>query len=99
MKELFLKIKNKLTKRVILALANCIFLICVVIFFSLHLADVNEYLNELRTAYIAQTVYRFLLIQCLFTFLSFIVYYLSIMADALNKKYKEQVKDREDKTN
>lgn len=39
----------------------------------------------------------FILLQIIFTFMSLIVYYLSIIADALNKKYAEQEKENKDK--
>lgn len=38
-----------------------------------------------------------ILMQIVFTMMSLIIYYLSIVADALNKKYAEQEKDSKDK--
>lgn len=97
MKKFFSKLKNKITKRNVLIFANVIFFVCVLIFCCLDIFGVLGKLSDFTLAYISQTVYRYLCLQCLFTFLSLIVYFLALMADALNKKYKEEVKDREDK--
>lgn len=90
--------KEKLfSKRGILYLANGIFFVALVIFCTVYLTSIfsDEYLvvydNVTKDIFIMQTVGKYLLIQCAFTLLSAIVYFLAIMARALNKKYKEQV--------
>lgn len=91
--------KKKLSKRGILFLTNAIFFIVLIGAYFIFLAS-----EDIFRRYLIDTVFeilvilfKFLLIQCAFTLFSLIVYYLSIMADALNKKYKEQEKDNQDK--
>lgn len=89
-----LNIKKKSSKRLILILSNCIFLFFAVIAcfnYMYRTSDIGHY------QYALMDIFCFSLIQCVFTFFSLVVYYLSIMSDALNRKYKEEVKDKENK--
>ncbi len=80
--------RKKLSKRAKLFLANGIFFVVLAVFLVLactgHLYDFSF------------AVVFLLSIQCFFTFMSLIVYHLSIVADALNRRYKEgEEKERE----
>ena len=82
-------LKNKFTKRKVLILANVLFfiLICLSCFVSvcaIHADDIFE---------VFIIIFGFISSQCTFTALSLVVYYLAIMAGALNSKYKEEVED------
>ena len=89
------KQKKFFTKRKILILINAI---CFIVLLVSYLLSINEATNwntddlyYLSKGFILLVGY--LLVQCVFTSLSFIVYYLAIMAEALNGKYKEEVED------
>ena len=89
------KPKNYLTKRKILISVN---VMCSIILFISCLLTINEvtHWNADDLYYFNQgflVVVGFVLAQCVFTSLSLIVYYLAIMAEALNKKYKDEVED------
>lgn len=84
--------KKKLSKRGKLFLANGI---AVIVFFIIgYGAALGE--TPFDDWFRVFSLY-FVLLQVLFTFFSLIVYYLSIIADALNKKYAEQEKENKDK--
>ncbi len=92
LKQLVCKI---FSKRNVLFMVNVIFLIFISICCYLYVDEewhwgTGDYKIEKLII-----VFKFMLIQCLVTFLSLIVYYLAIMAGALNSKYKEEVKDTE----
>lgn len=88
--------KKKLSKRGALFLANGIFAGIWLIVYFLYLFsegyyNYNVFIDFLNPVFeMFFILFCFVLAQCVFTFLTLIVYYLSIMADALNKKYKEQ---------
>lgn len=73
--------RKKLSKRAKLFLANGIFSVVLAVFLIL---ACTAFLYGFSFA-----IVFFLSIQCFFTFMSLIVYYLSIVADALNRRYKE----------
>lgn len=93
------KMKKKLSKRVLLYLTNAIFFIVLIGAYFIFLASEDIFRRNIPDIIFEVFVilFKYLLIQCAFTLFSLIVYYLSIMADALNKKYKEQEKDNQDK--
>lgn len=82
-------LKKKFTKRRVLILVNVIFfiLLCLSCIVSIFAADIT---NAFEGALIVLGIFSS---QFTFTALSLIVYYLAIMAGALNKKYKEEDKD------
>ncbi len=88
--------KKKLSKRGALFLANGIFaavaaIVYLLFLFSEGYYNYNPAIDLLNPVFeIFFILFCFVLVQCAFTILTLIVYYLSIMADALNKKYKEQ---------
>lgn len=67
--------KKKLSKRGKLYLANIIAFVFVTAFFVI---DSGVLYNN-----IFESIYKCVAVQCIFTFLSLIVYYISIIADAL----------------
>ena len=73
---------KKLSKRGKLYVANIVAFAVMIMFLTFEWA-VNGYGPHL-------TALKYLLIQCAFTFLSLIVYYLSIMADAMTANIKEK---------
>ena len=85
------KLKKKITKRRVLIIVNAVFfiLICLSCFFSILAVDASG-ISEILVI-----VLSFVSSQFTFTALSLIVYYLAIMAGALNKKYKDETKDIE----
>ena len=91
--------KNKLSKRGVLFLVNGVFFVVTVTVYFLCLYGLgyfnyNPKIDDIGVIYeILFLLFRYMLAQCIFTFLSFVVYYLSIMADTLNKKYKEKIKE------
>lgn len=81
--------KKKMTKRKVLIIVNAVFfclvlLSCLVSILAVDVSGIFEVLV---------IVFGYISSQFTFTALSLIVYYLAIMAGALNKKYKEEVKD------
>lgn len=83
------KQKNFFTKRRVLIIVNAIFfiLICLSCFVSIcaiHADDIFE---------VFIIIFSFISSQFTFTALSLVVYYLAIMAGALNSKYKEEVEE------
>lgn len=92
--------KKFLTKRNILYLVNAIFFLALVIFCSIYLnfaCTEVSFAGKTKEILILQTIGSYLLEQCKFTLLTLIIYFLAVMASALNKKYKEQEKDNQDK--
>ena len=83
------KFKNKFTKRKVLILVNVIFfiLICLSCFVSI----CATYADDLFEIFVI--IFSFVSSQFTFTALSLVVYYLAIMAGALNSKYKEEAGD------
>ena len=81
--------KKKMTKRKVLIIVNVVFfcLVCLSCLVSILAVDVSGIFEVLVI------VFGYISSQFTFTALSLIVYYLAIMAGALNKKYKEEVKD------
>lgn len=82
-------LKKKLSKRKVLVLVNVVFfiLLClssIVSICAIHADDIFE---------VFIIVFSYISSQFTFTALSLVVYYLSIMAGALNSKYKEEVED------
>ena len=91
------KVLSKMfSKRGILIISNVAFL-AVMIYFCRNQIIIEGWYRyfPMYKAYLFRPILYFSLIQCVFMFLSLIVYYLSIMADALNRKYKEQIEDTE----
>lgn len=95
--------KKKLSKRGVLILINAIFFAVTLTVFILILygtgyfnynpkIDDSEVLRE-----ILYLLFEYMLIQSIFTFFSLVVYYLSIMSGALDKKYNVDLKDRLEK--
>ena len=81
--------KKKLTKRKVLLIVNAAFfaLICLSCIMSICAIDVGDIFEVLLI------VFSYIASQFTFTALSLIVYYLAIMAGALNRKYKDEVKE------
>lgn len=81
------KQKNFFTKRRVLIIVNAIFfiLICLSCFVSI----CATYADGLFEIFVI--IFSFISSQFTFTALSLVVYYLAIMAGALNNKYKEEV--------
>ena len=82
-------VKKKFTKRRVLIIVNAVFFIlvclsCLISIFAVDLSSIFELLLII-ISYISS--------QFTFTALSLVVYYLAIMAGALNKKYKEEVEE------
>jgi len=84
--------KKKLSKKGKLYLVNGIFLVLAIIF---GYVDVLLNVNGSFRVFLL-IVFKYILIQCAFTLMTLIVYYLSIMADALDRGYKKE-KDKESK--
>ncbi|MBQ9081499.1 MAG: hypothetical protein IJY26_02545 [Clostridia bacterium] len=81
--------KNKISKKGILFIANIIaFLILFLVFWA-------EWIIFSKGPHL--TIFPLLVYQCLFTFMSLIVYYLSIIADVLSGKYKEKTTQMEER--
>lgn len=78
------KNKKKLTKRGKLFLAN---ILCFVVIICIAMHIWGTMGNEVSPIFIWP---RYLILQCAFTFFSLIVYYLSIIADALSRKRSGQ---------
>ena len=80
--------KKVFTKRNILIIANAVFFIltCLACAVSILAVSAGEF-------EILLFIFSYISSQITFTALSLIVYYISIMAGALDKKYKEEVKD------
>ena len=88
-------LKGKLTKRKVLFIVNIVFfvLVCLTCIISICAIDAGDIFEILII------VLSYISSQFTFTALSLIVYYLAIMAGALNKKYKEEVKDNAETRN
>ena len=82
-------VKKKFTKRRVLIIVNAVFfiLVCLSCLVSILAVDVSS-ISELLLI-----ILSYISSQFTFTALSLVVYYLSIMAGALNKKYKEEVEE------
>lgn len=76
--------KKKLSKRGKLYLANIIAFVFVISFFVI---DSGVLYNN-----IFESIYKCVAVQCIFTFLSLIVYYISIIADALSARNNKDEK-------
>lgn len=79
------KKNKKLSKRGKLYLANIIAFVFVIAFFVI---DSGVLYNN-----IFESIYKCVAVQCIFTFLSLIVYYLSIIADALSARNNKDEKN------
>ena len=81
--------KKKLTKRKVLLIVNAVFfaLVCLSCIVSICAIDVGSIFE------VFIIILSYISSQFTFTALSLIVYYLAIMAGALNKKYKDEVKE------
>lgn len=77
--------QKKLTKRGKLYLANIIAFVFVIAFFVI---DSGVLYNN-----IFESIYKSVAVQCIFTFLSLIVYYISIIADALSARNNKDEKN------
>lgn len=77
--------KKKLSKRCKLYLANIIAFVFVIAFFVI---DSGVLYNN-----IFESIYKCVAGQCIFTFLSLIVYYISIIADALSARNNKDEKN------
>lgn len=85
--------KKKLSKRAKLYIANGIFFVLAIVFCFFDMVG----LGSIIFAHYIVEVFKFILIQCAFTLMTLIVYYLSIMADALDRGYKkEEDKDKKE---
>lgn len=82
--------KFKLSKRTVLYLANGIFFVVMVIFLFLPVT-----IHRLGNSTIS--VILFIVVQCIFTFFSLIIYYLSIITDAISQRYKDRMAEEEKK--
>ncbi|MBO5782889.1 MAG: hypothetical protein J6R24_01965 [Clostridia bacterium] len=80
--------QNKMSKKAILWIAN------IVAFFILFVVLWAEWIIFGKAPHL--TVFPLMVYQCLFTFMSLIVYYLSVIADVLSGKYKEKTKQRKE---
>lgn len=83
--------KKKLSKRAKLYIANGIFFVFAIVFCFFDIM----YHADNNFAIIFVVAFKYLVAQCGFILMSLIVYYLSIMADALDRGYKKE----EDKDN
>ena len=81
------KRKNLLSKRAKLYLANGIFFVILVVVFFIHLAA------DPTLTYMMILVY--IMSLCLFVMFSLVVYYLSIIADAISRRYKDRMAEEE----
>lgn len=92
--------KIKLSKRGVLFLVNGVFFavtvtVYILCLYGLGYFNYNPKIDDkgvLRE--ILFILFRYMLAQCIFTFFSFVVYYLSIMAGTLNKKYYDKMKEK-----
>lgn len=82
--------KFKLSKRAVLYLANGVFFVAMVIFLFLPVT-----VHRLGNSTIS--IILLIIVQCVFTFFSLIVYYLSIITDAIGKRYKDRMAEEEKK--
>ena len=85
--------KKKLSKRAKLYIANIIFLILSIVFCYIDMLRCES----VNFADYFISIFIFIAVQCAFTLMTLIVYYLSIMADALDRGYKkEEDKDKKE---
>lgn len=90
--------KKIFSKRNILIMINIIFFIFISVCCGLYIDNGYDWIRGEPIVDMLLAIFKFLLIQYAFTALSLIVYYLAIMAGALNSKYKEEVEEnKEDK--
>lgn len=88
--------KKFFTKRKVLVLSNVLFLMLAIVTCTLTILVRCGFPVSLSYTYdIVCIVFVFIIIHTIFTSITLVVYYLAIMAGALNKKYKEEVKDTE----
>lgn len=81
------KRKNLLSKRAKLYLVNGIFFVILLVVFFVHLAA-NPTLTYMM-------VLIYIMSLCLFVMFSLVVYYLSIIADAISRRYKDRMAGEE----
>lgn len=81
------KRKNLLSKRAKLYLVNGIFFVILLVVFFVHLAA-NPTLTYMM-------VLIYIMSLCLFVMFSLVVYYLSIIADAISRRYKDRMAEEE----
>ena len=84
--------KKKLSKRAKLYIANGIFFVLAIVFCFFDIMHNAE--NKFTIIFVS--IFKFIVIQSAFTLMTLIVYYLSIMADALDRGYKKE-EDKENK--
>ena len=81
------KRKNLLSKRAKLYLVNGLFFVILLVVFFVHLAA-NPTLTYMM-------VLIYIMSLCLFVMFSLVVYYLSIIADAISRRYKDRMAEEE----
>lgn len=79
--------KFKLSKKHVLYLTNAVALIIVITAFIINVLYADPY-------DIVMIIFSYILYEALISFSLLLVYHLSVMAEALTKKYKENKKDK-----
>lgn len=79
--------KFKLSKKHVLYLTNAVALIIVITAFIINVFYADPY-------DIVMIIFSYILYEALISFSLLLVYHLSVMAEALTKKYKENKKDK-----
>ena len=79
--------KFKLSKKHVLYLTNAVALIIVITAFIINVFYADPY-------DIVMVIFSYILYEALISFSLLLVYHLSVMAEALTKKYKENKKDK-----